>query len=303
MKRNWQQPLVRGALILTAAAFLGGCQDLYARMVGDKQLNRSGLVQTFNEDFSAPPSFWDAVNNPDGRWKTNFYFGIQDVSDPRGWESRTLQPNGEQEYYGEPKGATNPFEWSKGTLTIVARPSPVADDPHTNHLPYLSGLITTEKSFNQRYGLFEARLALPMTHAVWPAFWLLPQPRMVKGWAQAIGQQEIDIFESIGEPDKLYFTHFSDDGGRKVADDVGREYYTNTDLTQFHTYSVLVSPATITWYFDDRKVRQRPNRDFHMPAYMLLNLAVGGKWPGYVNATTQFPAKMRIAWVRAYKLK
>jgi beta-glucanase (GH16 family) len=292
-----------GLVAFGAAAMLGGCHDLITRTFAASMLDRSLLVQTFDEKFEAPPSFWNAQTNPTGRWKTNFYFGIQDVDAPDGWQSRTLQPNGEGEYYGDPAAGMNPFEWSKGQLTIVGRPNPYRDDARTHHQPYLSGLITTEKSFNQRYGYFEIRAALPQGTGIWPAFWLLPQPNMVNGWAQSAGQQEIDIFETIGEPGKLYFTNFTDDGGRKVPDEIGRQYYSNADLTQFHTYGLLLTSRDIVWYFDDREVRRRPNLNFHMPAFMLINLAVGGNWPGMPDASTPFPARLKIAWVKAYRIK
>ncbi len=290
-------------LLLAALASLTACHSLLAQVAGSRGVDRSKLVMTFDEEFDRPPSFWNAATRPDGRWKTNYYFGIQDLADPRGWESRTLVPNGELEYYADAAGPSNPFSWEHGALALVARPNPDLAGVQTHHLPYLSGLITTEKSFNQRYGYFEARIALPVGKGLWPAFWLLPQPKMVNGWAQPVGQQEIDIFECIGEQGALYFTNFSDDGGRKVADDVGRQFFTNADLTQYHSYGLLLTPTDIVWYFDDQEVRRRPNRDFHMPAYILLNLAVGGDWPGKPDTTTQFPARMRIDWVRAYKLK
>ena len=290
-----------GLAVLCAIVPIGARHDLRAQPVIAAMLDRSRLVQTFDEQFADPPSFWNLRANPNGRWKTNFSFSIQDTDAPRGWESRTLAPNGEAEYYGDPTAGMSPFEWRKGQLTIVGQPNRFRDDARTHHLPYLSGLITTEKSFSQRFGYFEMRAALPQGTGIWPAFWLLPQPRMVNGWAQTSGQQEIDIVESISEPGKLYFTNFSDDGGRKVADNVAHEFHTSADLTQFHSYGVLLTAQDIVWYFDDREVRRRPNLDFHAPAYMLINLAVGGNWPGMPNGDTHFPARMRIAWVKAYQ--
>jgi beta-glucanase (GH16 family) len=291
--------LAAGALLLLAG---GSCRDLLAGVAQGERLDRGALVQSFAEEFDRKPDLWDAAH-PAGRWKTNYYHSVQDTNAPEGWQSRTLAPNGEAQYYGDPKAGMDPFEWSGGVLTIVGKPNPFRADPRTHGLPYLSGLITTEKSFSQRYGYFEARMALPMGKGIWPAFWLLPQPQMVNGWAQASGQQEVDIVESIGEGDKLYFTSCADDGGRKVADEVGRNFYTSADLTQFHTYGVMVTPQKLVWFFDGQNVRERPNVDFHRPAYMLLNLAMGGNWPGMPDASTPFPARLRIDWVRAYQFK
>lgn len=265
-----------------------------------KQLDRSQLHMTFEDGFDAPPAFWHATKNPGGRWKTNYYFSFQDTNHPKGWEPRTLEPNKELEYYGDPYEGMSPFEWHDGILDIVARPNPFKADPRTHGLPYLSGVITTEKSFNQQYGYFEARVALPVGKGLWPAFWMLPTPVMKDGWPQGRGHQEIDIFEVIGEPGTVRVTAITDEGGQKTPNQEAIE--TGTDLSLFHTYGVMLTKQDVIWYFDDVEVRRVPNKDFHFPAYMLLNLAVGGEWPGNPDETTLFPARMRIDWVRAYSL-
>jgi beta-glucanase (GH16 family) len=241
------------------------------------------------------------VRAPRGRWKTNYFFGVQDVDHPIGWGSRTLEPNKELQYYAPHDFGTQPFEWKDGVLAIVARPNMNRQDRRTHGLPYLSGLITTEKSFAAATGYFEARLALPPGRGLWPAFWLLPVPRIEKGNPVEPGKQELDVIEAIGEPGRIYHTIFSDDNGTKAKD--GAPYDTGADLARFHTYGVKVTEAEVTWYFDDKEVRRTRNVDFHRPAYLLLNLAVGGEWPGAPARDVKFPARMRIDWVRVYALK
>jgi len=281
-------------LVLLVAA--PGCA---ASKAGPK-LDRSRLELAFSEDFKQPPRFYDLVKAPDGRWKTNFWFSIQGTADPGGWEARTLRPNKELQYYGDPLHGMNPFRWRAGALDIVADRNPYRADPITNNLPYLSGLLTTERSFSQRYGYFEARITMPVGKGLWPAFWLLPTPDVKGGWAQPKGQQEIDIFENIGQPDELWLTLHHDVGGKKVGDG---EKITGIAVGRPHTYGLLLTKSEIIWYVDDREVRRRANTDFHEPAYMLINLAVGGAWPGNPDASTTFPARMSVNWVRAYRLK
>lgn len=281
------------ALLLLAVP---GC----AQCAPPRKLDRSSLSLVFDESFKAQPDFWDAHTNPRGRWKTNFFFGVQDADDPKGWSSRTIAVNGEQQYYAKPTDVPTAFDWREGRLGIVARPNPDRSRLPTHGLPFVSGLITTEKSLLQPYGYFEARVALPVGKGLWPAFWLLPEPRTEKGHAVDPGGQEIDIFESIGEPGVIYQTVFTADGGAKVRD--ARAFATSRDLAQFHNYGVLVTESKITWYFDDVETRRIENRDFRRPAYMLLNLAVGGNWPGAPDSATHFPAVMQIAWVRAYRI-
>ena len=100
---------------------------------------------------------------------------------------------------------------------------------------------------------------------------------------------------------RIYQTVFTDPDGTKVKN--ARAFETRADLGQFHVYGVLVTKSDIVWYFDDVEVRRVANIDFHRPAYLLLNLAVGGDWPGAPDASTKFPAAMRIDWVRAYRVK
>lgn len=264
-------------------------------------LDRARLRPVFAEEFARPPTFYDAAKNPRGRWKTNYWFGVQGTRAQKGWEPRTLVPNGEQQYYGDPAAGMSPFEWSPGVLTIAARPNPYRRDPTTNHLPYLSGLITTEKSFHFTYGYVEARVAFPSAKGVWPAFWLLPVPKTKGGQPQQPGPIEIDVFESIGEPGRLYFTYFPDlPRNQKKGDAMPLQ--TRLDLRQFHTYGMLVSPDALVWYLDGREVRRVANKDYHQPLYLLLNLAIGGNWPGNPPADATWPARMRIDWVRGYRL-
>lgn len=265
-------------------------------------LDRTRLTPAFDEEFARAPSFYDPLTAPHGKWKTNYWFGVQQAAAAKGWEPRTLVPNGEMQYYGDPALGMSPFAWSGGVLTIAARPNPWIANPVTNKLPYLSGLITTEKSFALTYGYFEARIAFPSGKGIWPAFWLLPVPKLVKGAPQSPGTSELDIFESIGEPGKLYFTYFPTLPNNRKAGN-GKALETGRDLNAFHTYGALVTPQYLAWYFDGEEVRRVPNKDFHQPLYMLLNLAIGGTWPGKPAADMHWPAEMRIDWVRAYRLK
>jgi beta-glucanase (GH16 family) len=68
-----------------------------------------------------------------------------------------------------------------------------------------------------------------------------------------------------------------------------------------HDYGVLVTPDSVAWYLDRRLVRRVPNTDFHAPAYLLFNLAVGGNWPGRPDETTRFPAQMIVERIRVYQ--
>jgi len=71
--------------------------------------------------------------------------------------------------------------------------------------------------------------------------------------------------------------------------------------SDFHTYGVLWNESFVGWYFDGKRVAFTPTpADMHRPMYLLLNLAVGGSWPGAPDEQTQFPARMQVDYVRAY---
>ena len=218
---------------------------------------------------------------PDGRWDTRFSFG-----------GRSLPTNGELQLYvdrGYRGLGLNPFSLKDGKLTITARRAAPEVKGKIGGYDFTSGLLTTEHSFAQTYGYFEIRARMPAGKGLWPAFWLLPQSRQ---WPP-----EIDVFEVLGDrPDVLHMAIHSTDvhdvGFQAVVPDLSRD---------FHVFGVLWGPETIAWYFDGAEAARAPTpRDMHKPMYLLINLAVGGTWPGNPDSTTRFPAAFTVAYVRAY---
>ena len=277
---------------------LGGRQQL--RIVGANadvfsaiqiQLDRSQYSPTFTDEFDAL-----SLDLEDGQskgvWRTNFGYG--------GVHSRTLVNNRELQVYADRlftgTGTTNlkldPFRIADGKLEIVAEPLKEDLRQFAWGLSYSSGLLTTKASFSQKYGLFEIRAKLPKGKGLWPAFWLLPENR---AWPP-----ELDVLEVLGDDmKKLYVSWHSNVGGKHTADSKAIEV---PDMSaEFHTYSVVWEKDTLMWFFDDVQIASRSTpEDFHLPMYMLINLAVGGGWPGSPDKTTPFPAKYTIDWVRAY---
>ncbi len=198
---------------------------------------------------------------------------------------RTLSGNNEQEYYSDSTVGVNPFSLSGGVLDINATPG-----SNPLGLPYNSGIITTEKSFNFEYGLVEVNAKLPAGQGLWPAIWLLPSDL---GWPP-----EIDIMEMLGDnPTMIYASTHS--GSSNISST--QPVYVGDTSTAFHTYGVDWEPTTITWYFDGTAIATAATpSDMNQPMYLLINLAVGGGWPGNPDSTTVFPATMSIDWVRIY---
>lgn len=243
------------------------------------------LVLVFSDEF-------DTFRRWSGRagvWRTTFGDGTH-----KAFERRSLPTNGELELYVDPEirgpnGSLglNPFALRSGALDIIATPTPRELRPLLANYAYMSGIITTQPSFSQRYGYFEMRAKLPRGKGLWPAFWLLP---LDLSWPP-----EIDVMESIGDPSKVFTALHS-----TVTEAPVMEHQISPD--EFHTFAASWDEREVIWYIDGREVFRKPTpRDMHKPMYMLANLAVGGHWPGSPDASTRFPAVYSIDYIRAYR--
>jgi beta-glucanase (GH16 family) len=240
------------------------------------------LVVTFDEEFD---SFRPFVNGK-GVWRTTYRDG--QAADE--FDVRTIKGNKEVELYVDPGFlhlGLDPFKVRGGMLEITADRPPEKARGALRGYKYVSGVITTQPSFSQTYGYFEMRAKLPAGKGVWPAFWLVRQDL---SWPP-----EVDIMESIGAPSEYYATLHSND-----LKDPG----TKTEISpgDFHTFAVSWDPKAIVWFVDGRETKRMPTPpDMHKPMYMIANLALGGDWAGFPDASTPFPATFRIDYIRAYR--
>jgi beta-glucanase (GH16 family) len=227
------------------------------------------------------------------RFDDEFNTFVSSPTGTQGWMTqggqywRTLPSNNELEYYSDSSVGVNPFSDTNGVLTITAAPG-----ANPLGLPYNSGIITTEKSFNFEYGLVEVSAKLPAGDGLWPAIWLLPSSL---GWPP-----EIDIMEMLGSnPNLIYASTHS--GSSNISSTL--QAYVGDTTQAFHTYGLDWEPDHITWYFDGNAIRTVATpADMHQPMYLLINLAVGGNgsWPGPPTSAAEFPAQMSIGYVRIY---
>jgi len=173
---------------------------------------------------------------------------------------------------------------------------------------YTSARLKTLGRFQQAYGRFEARLKLPYGQGLWPAFWMMGTNVGEAGWPLC---GEIDIMENIGsEPSVVHGTihgpgysgnegigsTYTLPGGQRFADD-------------FHVFAIEWEANTIRFYVDDHLYATRTPADlptgttwvYDHPFFLILNVAVGGSWPGNPDSTTTFPQQMLVDYVRVYK--
>lgn len=169
---------------------------------------------------------------------------------------------------------------------------------------YTSARITTEGLHEHRYGRFEARIKIPTSRGIWPAFWMLGANTPTVGWPAS---GEIDIMENFGQaPSQVQGALHGP--GYSGANALFRKY----DLEgarfdqDFHVFAVEWTSDRINWFVDSTlyqsiKSTYPPGEwVFDHPFYLILNLAVGGGPPGPPDGTL-FPQRMVIDWVRVYR--
>ncbi len=169
---------------------------------------------------------------------------------------------------------------------------------------YTSGRIKTKGKFEPKYGRIEARIKVPYGQGIWPAFWMLGNDIDIHNWPNC---GEIDIMENIGyEPYTVHGTIHGPgySGGRGPSSIINFKEKLADD---FHVFAIEWEPKEIRWYFDGKKYfSQTPNEVsdkwvFDHPFFIILNVAVGGSWPGYPDKTTVFPQQMLVDYVRVYQ--
>jgi len=187
-----------------------------------------------------------------------------------------------------------------GMLVIEAREDPSLPAGR----PYSSARIKTQGLHAWTYGRIEARMKLPYGQGLWPAFWMLGANN--KGWPAS---GEIDILEHIGKkPDTIYATVHAP--GYSGGNGVGSNLVVpdaDTLKNDFHVYAIEWQENEIRWFFDDQEYFKITPANvpsdwiFDHDFFIIMNMAVGGRWPGYPDETTVFPQFMNVDYVRVYQ--
>ncbi len=240
----------------------------------------------------------DPNYNPDLIWSDEFdYTGLPD---PDKWNMETGGGgwgNNELQYYTDREENAVVGD---GVLTITAL------EESYGGRDYTSARITTQNKFDVKYGKVEARIKLPYGQGIWPAFWMLGDNISSVGWP-ACG--EIDIMEMVGGDNNgdntVYSTlHWEHDGSHA---DYGESYMLSSGIfaDDFHVFAIEWDEEEIRGYMDDyhyftADIVPSQLSEFHNNFFLILNLAVGGNWPGSPDATTSFPQIMEIDYVRVY---
>ncbi len=224
-------------------------------------------------------------------WSDEFnYTGLPDAT-KWGYEVGFIR-NNELQYYTN--GRLENAKVENGKLLIIGRKETYQTANYT------SASVTTDGKFSWKYGKIEAMMKLPKGKGMWPAFWMLGQDIHTVNWPKS---GEIDIMEHINSDNLIYGTMHWDNNGHA-------SYGGNTtgDVTQYHLYSIEWTPDAIKWFLDGNKYWEGNIKDsinnteeFHKPFYIILNLAMGGSWPGNPDGSTIFPDTVSVDYVRVYQ--
>ena len=248
----------------------------------------------------------------------NGFYDYKNHAWVEGWGNEELQY-----YTGEPENVSV----KDSLLTIRALKASL------HGCGYTSGRLKTKQRdgttlFSKLYGRVEFRAKVPWGKGLWPALWMLPQDDRYGGWPAS---GEIDLMEIVGEKphEVLNSIHFGSPGtgGRQLITHV-HPLPGGSTVADWHRYTVEWEPGAIRFYVDDvhtstcdhwwscsltkdgKGVVARKEGDlntwpapFDQPFYLVMNVAVGGNFPGAPNPQTKFPAELVVDYVRVYKKK
>lgn len=255
-----------------------------AHTVEDEVFDDPEWVKVFEDEFDG-----DSLDR--SRWTTCYWW------DKDGCTNGTT---GELNWYQDDNVSV-----ADGTLRLEARREDIrASDSRLYN--YTSGIVTTGRStyltdrpirFDFLYGYVEVRAKVPSGYGLWPAIWMLPSDHGIT--------PEIDIMEILGHrPDKVEMHyHFTPSLGS--AQNEGKAWKGPDHSADWHTYAVEWRPSAIIWYVDgvERYRFTRQHLISSEPMYLLMNLAVGGDWPGPPTEDTVFPSVFEIDYVRVFQPK
>ncbi len=275
------------ACIFFAASLLGLAATANAQMTGTPDdgyyspLERPGYRLAWHDEFDSG-TFPDTAN-----WTFDLGDGCPNLC---GWGNAELQ------YYTDrPRNV-----YVKDGFLVLE-----AWQEHIGERHYTSCRIKTKGKRSFRYGRIDVRARLPVDRGIWPAIWMLGDNIAEVGWPRC---GEIDIMELVGqEPNRIYGTaHWDPTGHAHRYINNHYDLAEGTFADAFHVFSLVWDENELRWFVDDREFHRlpmetfEPLNPFHASFYLIMNIAVGGHWPGPPDESTTFPQQMVVDYVRYF---
>jgi len=260
----------------TVTITLSGGNGTYPATGYTTPLSYPGLTLVWNDEFdgtSLSSDWTQEIGN--GSW---------------GWGNNELQ------YYRQEN-----TEVANGYLTITAKQESFGG------YDYTSSRIKTQAQKSFKYGRVDIRAAVPYGQGIWPALWMLGDNITSVGWP-ACG--EIDIMELVGGSNlndrTIHGTIHWDNAGTNANYGGSNSLASGKFADEFHVFSIIWDQNQIRWLRDDVQfhvadVSPAEMNEFQENFFFIFNVAVGGNWPGSPNASTIFPQKMHVDYVRVFQ--
>jgi beta-glucanase (GH16 family) len=199
--------------------------------------------------------------------------------------------NNELQYYRKENATVE-----NGALVVTAKKESF------NGASYTSARLKTQGLKSWKYGKIEAKISLPSFQGAWPAFWMLGDNISSVGWPSC---GEIDIMEKVNTTNEIHGTIHWQDHNLQYAN-----YGTGSGFNGigYHIYTVEWDSQFIRWFIDRVQYHivniengVNGTDEFHEKYFIVLNMAIGGNWPGFNVDDSALPAKMHIDYVRVYQ--
>ena len=236
-------------------------------------------------------------------WSDEFNGPAIDTSNWNFETGCTGNGNGEWENYTNGANSSIQFDAQANSNVMIIEADQTGAAAACN---YTSSRMTTQGKHEFTYGRIEARIKLPQTQGIWPAFWMMGNNIGTVGWPT---NGEIDIMEHIGSlpmtsSGAIHGPGYSGGGNIGAAFNYSEQVNLN-----YHIYAIEWAPESIKWFVDSNnfltvtrdQVQTKGTWVFDHPFFILLNVAVGGAWPGYPDGTSVFPQRMYVDYVRVYR--
>ena len=245
--------------------------------------DKEGWALVWNDEFDGP-----ALNLE----KWSFEIG------GHGWGNNELQ------YYSDDDSTAFIQD---GKLVIRADLVPQGTGSSDNLRYFSSARLRTSGKGDWRYGRIEVKAKLALGQGIWPAIWMLPTDWMYGGWPES---GEIDIMEHVGyDPGRVHGSIHTGSYNHKINTQRGGSKLLDKISSKFYVYAIEWYEDRIDFLIDDAKYFSFQNDGkndfntwpFNQRFHLLINIAVGGDWPGSPDETTQFPTEMEVEYVRVYE--
>ena len=194
-----------------------------------------------------------------------------------------------------------------GKLVLRADLVPQGTGSADNLRYFSSARLRTSGKGDWRYGRIEVKAKLALGQGIWPAIWMLPTDWMYGGWPES---GEIDIMEHVGyDPGRVHGSIHTGSYNHKINTQRGGSKLLDKISSKFYVYAIEWYEDRIDFLIDDSKYFSFQNDGkndfntwpFNQRFHLLINIAVGGDWPGSPDETTQFPTEMEVEYVRVYE--